>query len=69
MVGHSTHIFPDGHFVVIENNGDGLPAGCGIIQPLVGHTAGGSAVSQDSHHLIILPQQGSGPRHTHGNGD
>ena len=69
MVGHSTHIFPDGHFIVIEDNRDRLPAGCGIIQPLVGHTAGGSAVSQDSHHLIILPQQSSGPRHTHGNGD
>ena len=69
MPGHAAHIFSDGHLIVIEDDHHGLLAVGGVIQPLVGHAAGGRAVADEGHHLIILVEHGSGSGHTQGDGD
>ena len=68
MPGKTPYIFPDGHFIVVEDHHHGLLAHGGIVESLVGHAAGGGAVADEGHHLVILPQQGSRPGHAQGDG-
>ena len=69
MPGNTSHIFSDGHFVVIQNDHHGLLAVGRIIQTFVGHAAGNSTVTDQRNHLIILVKHGSGSCHTQSNGD
>ena len=59
----------DGHLVVIENHHHRLPADRQIVQRLVDHAAGSSAVSHQGDHVIVLTQQRPCPGHAQGNGD
>ena len=45
MPGNTADILSDGHLVVIEDNDHRFTADCGIIQTLIGHTAGAGTVA------------------------
>ena len=63
MVRHTTNITVNGHFIVVEDDDHGLMAFSGIIQALIGHTAGSRAVTDDGNHIIILTGKRSRPSH------
>ena len=68
MPGHTAHIFPDGHFIIIENDDHRLPADGSIVHALIGHSAGHGTIANERHHIIVFPQHRPGPGHTQGNG-
>ena len=68
MSGHAAHILINGHLIIIENNDHGLTADGSIIQAFIDHTAGGGAITEKGHHVVILPQKRSGTRHAQSNG-
>ena len=63
MSGHGSHIGVDGHAVVIEDHDQRLPGGTGIVESLVGKTAGKGTVSDEGQNTVILMGQGPGPGH------
>ena len=68
VAGQAAHISADGHFVVIDDDDHGLPADSGVVQALIGHAAGESAVTDQCNHIVILMLQCPGPGHTQGDG-
>ena len=68
VAGQAAHISADGHFVVIDDDDHGLPADSGVVQALIGHAAGESAVTDQGNHIVILMLQCPGPGHTQGDG-
>ena len=69
MLCKTAHIAANRHFVVIQNDDHGLTADSGVIQALIGHPAGAGSIADQSHHVVILAQHGSGPGHSQGNGN
>ena len=65
----TAHITLNRHFIVIEDDHHGLLTDGCVIQALIGHAAGGGAVTDQCNHIVVLPHQGSCPGHTQGNGD
>ena len=63
MPGQAAHTAVDGHGIVVQHYNQRLPADGSVVQGLVDHAAGGCAVAQQGHHVIMLPQQCSGPGH------
>ena len=69
MIGQTTDIFTDGHFIVIENH-DHRFAACGcIIHALIGHAAGAGTVTNQRNDIVILLLQCSCPGHAQRNGN
>ena len=68
MIGHTSHIAVNGHFIVVEDHDHGLTAFGSVIQTLIDHTAGGGTVTQQRDHMVILLLQGSCPGHTQSDG-
>ena len=69
MAGQAAHVFADGHGVVVDDNHHGLAADRRVVESLVGHAAGESAVADEGHHVVILLKQGSGSCHPQGDGN
>ena len=65
---HAAHVGHDGHAVVVEDNHQGLLAGPGVCQALVGKAAGESAVPQKGKDRVVLAGEGPGPGHAQGDG-
>ena len=51
---HRTHVFGDGHFVVIENHNK-IVEGADVVHSLIHHAAGKRAVAHNDHHAARLP--------------
>ena len=67
--GQASLAFPDGHFIIVQDNNHGLMADGSVIQALKGHAAGGGTISHQGNHMVVLPQQRPGPSHAQGNGN
>ena len=67
---HSAHIARNGHSVVIEDDQQVFLALPGVGQALIGQSAGERAVTDEGHHMIVLPQHSPGMGHAqrHGHG-
>ena len=68
MGGHAPHVGVDGHAVVVEDHHHRLPGGPGVVEPLVGQTAGQRAVPDEGGHAVVLPGESPGPGHAQGHG-
>ena len=69
MAGQAAHILADGHGIVVDDDHHGLAADRRVVESLVGHAAGESAVADESHHVVILLKQGSRSCHPQGDGN
>ena len=66
VLGHASHIFGDGHAVVVEDDQQRLPAQSRVGEALISQTAGERAVADEGGDMVVLPQQGPGPGHAQG---
>lgn len=66
---HGSHIGADGHAVVIENHDQRFPRGSGIVEALVGKSAGQGTVSDQGQDAVMALLQSAGPGHTQRHGD
>ena len=53
----STYVFADRHIVIVENNDQIIILRAGVVQRLIGQTAGHSAVADHSNHLALFAPQ------------
>ena len=69
MPGQSAVAAADGHLIIVQDHHHGFLTDCQIVQRLVNHAAGGGAVAHQGDHIVVLPQQTSGPGHAQGDGN
>ena len=69
MPGKAAIALADGHFIVIENDYHRFPAHGKVVEGLINHAAGGRTVSHQGNHIVIFPQEGTGPGHAKRNGN
>ena len=69
VAGQAAHIFSDGHGIVVDDDHHGLAADGGIVQALIGHAAGQSAIADHGDHIVIFMQPGPRPGHAQGDGN
>ena len=61
VAGQRTHIFGDGHLVVVQND-EQIVQAADVVHSLVDHAAGKGTVADEHDHLPRLPPQLFGPR-------
>ncbi|KAF5066127.1 hypothetical protein DSECCO2_266720 [anaerobic digester metagenome] len=64
MAAHRPHVGVDGHAVVIQNHDQRLLGGSGVVQPLIGESAGQRPVPDQGQYTVILFLQRSCPSHS-----
>jgi len=67
--GQAAHVGRNGHAVVVEDHAHGRTQMARVIQGLVGHARGRTAVADHRHHLAILAGAPCGLGHTQGRRD
>ena len=68
IVGHLSHVFGDGHLVVVEDN-DEIVQRTYIIHALVDHAAGKGTITDNCHDFSRLFLELFGPCHANGSGE
>ena len=56
MLGQAAHTAVNRHGIVVQDHHQRLSADSSVVQSLVNHAAGGCAVAQQGHHVIMLVQ-------------
>ncbi len=69
VAGDGADVRRDRHRVVVQDDDQPPPGGAGVVEPLVGQTAGHAAVPDHRHDAIVLPGEVAGGGHPQRGGD
>ena len=54
ILGHGSHVFGDGHVVVVEDDDEPSLGVAYVVESFKGHATGHGAVADDSHHMVVF---------------